>query len=209
MRNLFLTAVALLVLVPTSWAQDKDKDNKNNASDTNTMTIRGTVAGVTVEGETAIDLRNNTAMTVEGAFLTVVGSPSKNRNESGDRAAESKSGSERVRDNIYLIWLTPRTKISERNMDAGKSDANAKKDVGFDQLEVGDCVEIQFTRREESGSNSVSPKTEQMRKRHGRHRTYSGYATAITVIPKTQADKDRERENSSSSTDKSNTDKSK
>jgi hypothetical protein len=209
MRNLFLAAVASLVLVPASWAQDKDKDNnKNNASDT--MTIRGTVAGVTVEGETAIDLRNNSAMTVEGAFLTVVGSPSKNRDESGNRATEGKSGSERVRDNIYLIWLTPRTKISERNMDAGKTDANAKKDVGFDQLEVGECVEIQFTRREESGANTVSPKTEQMRKRHGRHRTYSGYATAITIIPKTQADKDREREREKDrENNPSNTDKSK
>jgi hypothetical protein len=200
MRNLFLTAVASLVLVPASWAQDKDA--KSNVSDA--MTVRGTVAGITIEGETAIDLRTNTAMTVERAFLTIVGSPT--------RKDDSKSGSDRARDNVYLVWLTPRTKVCERTMDTAKLDATDKdatdknkKEVALDQLEVGDRVEIEFNRGEESGANAVSPKTEQMRRRHGRHRTFSGYATSLTIIPQTQADKDREREreDNPSTTDKS------
>jgi hypothetical protein len=180
------------------------------------MKVRGVVAGITIVGETAIDLKNDTAMVVEASFLTVVGSPmrDKDKGEGAARAADASGasgGSERPRHNVYTIWMTPRTKISQRNAEAAKSDTSKSdsntKEMSFDQLEVGDLVEIEFNPQEESGATAVSPKTEQMRKTHGRHRTFSGYATAVTILPRKDWDRDRDDNASSTTKDASTTEK--
>jgi hypothetical protein len=211
MRNMFATALAALVLVPASWAGNYQDTKRSNPSDT--MKVRGVVAGITIAGETAIDLRNDTAMVVEASFLTVVGSPvrDKDKGEGAARAADASGGSERPRHNVYTIWMTPRTKVSQRNAeaaraDAAKPDSNAR-DATFDQLEVGDLVEIEFNPQEESGATAVSPKTEQMRKTHGRHRTFSGYATAVTILPRKDWDRDRDDNASGTTKDASSTEK--
>jgi hypothetical protein len=215
MRNVIATALAALILVPASWAGGYQDSKRGNASDT--MKVRGVVAGITVTGETAIDLKTDTAMIVEASFLTVVGSPvdDKDKGDSSTRTADASSGSERPRHNVYTIWMTPRTKISQRNAEAAKSDSSKSdsntKDMSFDQLEVGEIVEIEFNPQDESAANAVSPKTQQMRRTHGRHRTFSGYATSVTILPRKDwgRDRDRDEEKSSTTKDTSSTDNSK
>jgi hypothetical protein len=185
-----------------------------NQSTSESETIRGIVAGITSEGEVTFDYRSNRAIMAEAAFLTVVGSPVKSEMGNSSRRANAndneKSGaSGRKRHNVYMVWLTPKTKICEAGAEHGKSSQNQnqsqrqsqaeKKEVTLDQLEVGDHVEIQFNRREESGANSVAHQTEQMRQKHGRHRTFVVNASSITILPSRDEDRSGSKTEGSSS----------
>jgi len=200
------TMVLTLTLSPYSRAQqEKQRAAEGDQNPTagqkdqvssQTETIRGVIAGVTAEGEVMFDYRNNRAVATEATFLTVVGSPSKahadeaNRPVNAAAATEDRGSSNRKRHNVYIVWLTPKTKICEAAARAEKpatpgetQNAEQKREVALDNLEVGDHVEIQFALRDDSGSTSTAHQTEQMRRKHGRHRTHVGYATAVTILP--------------------------
>jgi hypothetical protein len=158
------------------------------------QTIRGVIAGVTAEGEAMFDYRTNRAVAAEAAFLTVVGSPVKTEGSETARtatgSAEERGASNRKRHNVYFVWLTPRTKIcegtgkGEKTAAAGETERSGqKREIMLDNLEVGDHVEIQFTKSDDSGSTGNAHQTEQMRRKHGRHRTHVGFASEITVLP--------------------------
>jgi hypothetical protein len=176
-----------------------DKSNDKNAS--KTETIRGVIAGVTVEGETAIDFASHRAETVAASFLTVVGSPARDMANAADRNRNdndknSNQSGERRRHNVYVIWLTPQTlyrdatnatnlnKSATRNDNADKNtgaNASTQGDVTtMDKIEVGDHVEVTFDRREYSRSNGGA--NDARANRHGRHRTYFGNATSVTIL---------------------------
>jgi hypothetical protein len=161
-----------------------------------TETIRGVIAGVTAEGEVMLNYQNNRAVAAEATFLTVVGSPKKAdaaeaiRPAAAARATEERGSANRKRHNVYIVWLTPKTKICDAAMQPEKSttqgqaqNAEQKREVALDKLEVGDHVEIQFALRDDSGSTSSAHQTEHMRRKHGRHRTHVGFATAVTILP--------------------------
>ena len=109
------------------------------------------------------DYRTNRAVAAEAAFLTVVGSPTKadgaKRPERPPRANEERGSTNRKRHNVYYVWLTPRTKICESNCasrevatpQAEAQRSEQKREVAFDNLEVGDHVEIQFARERRFG----------------------------------------------------------
>ncbi len=215
-----LTMSLALVFCPLAWAQqptgraagggvqnpaaavgqnDGAQQNRNQAT-AGAETIRGVIAGITAEGEVLLDYRTNAAARAEGAFLTIVGSPNNQEASNNDRRnsgsqAEQHASAGRRRHNIYIAWLTPRTKIFEATEQPGKSDQNERqsgsqtqsagerKEVTFDRLEVGDRVEIQFSPQEESGANKNVHQNQQMRQTHGRDRTFVGYATSIMVLP--------------------------
>jgi hypothetical protein len=167
-------------------------DNRSQASSA-TQTIRGVIAGITAEGEVMFDYRNNKAIEAEATFLTVVGSPAKTEGSDATRSAtsnEERGAGNRRRHNVYYVWLTPRTKIcentaqNEKAPDRGETQrSEQKRELALDKLEVGDHVEIQFTRNDDSSSTGSAHQTEQMRKKHGRHRTHVGFATEVTVLP--------------------------
>jgi len=170
-------------------AAAQDRNQKSSAAET----IRGVVAAITAEGEAMFDYRSNRAVAAEAAFLTVVGSPMKSDGDAKDRARatenERQGASAKKRHNVYIVWLTPRTKIlassagSEKSSQTQGQNQAQKREVAFDQLEVGDHVEIQFARHDESGASNSAHQTEQMRGKHGRHRTFVGDATLITIVP--------------------------
>jgi hypothetical protein len=221
----FTIALALL-LSPLCWAQEGTRrpggqqaqnptagagQNQSAAQDRNQApsgleTIRGVIAAIAAEGEIMLDYRTNTAVRMDGAYLTIVGSPVKpdavNRDRQTSGAESDKAGaSGNRRHNVYIAWSSPRTKIFESTADSARSDQNQRqsegggqkpyqtKQVSFDQLQVGDHVEIQFSPIEESGANNNMHLNQQMRQKHGRHRTFVGYATSITVRPATDHNK--------------------
>jgi hypothetical protein len=105
-------------------------------------------------------------------------------------SGEERGASNRRRHNVYYVWLTPRTKICEATAEGEKPAGGAegqrseqKKEAMLDNLEIGDRVEIQFTKNDDSGSTGSAHQTEQMRKKHGRHRTHVGFATEVTILP--------------------------
>lgn len=170
---------------------------------------------MTAEGEVYFNHQTNTAVKTEGAFLTVVASPTsmdKNRegsqerrraagNAGGENATANNQAGARTgeqgtqhhhgdhrRHNVYIVWLTPKTKVCtaqaggvKSNDGSTKSEAE-KKEMAFDQLEVGDHVEIAFTPFEDSDAHKHVHQSQHMQSKHGRHRTHIGYATAITIL---------------------------
>jgi hypothetical protein len=105
-------------------------------------------------------------------------------------AASGFNSKERRRHNVYYVWLSPRTKICEDFTDHSKTTANTdrdassqKKEVSADNLEVGDHVEIQFVRDANWSASHPAHQTDQMSRKHGRHRAYYGQATAVTICP--------------------------
>ncbi len=192
MRGMLLTlAATLLMASPTTRAGDDKDGSKGDAS--KAFKIHGIVAGVTVEGETVIDPKNNTAVTAEDAFLTVVGRPAEDMTKGHEEASKGDAKSaygEHNRHNVYMIWLSPKTKVCQKGMDSGKP--GETKECTLDKLEIGDRVEIEYRTREDSASNSQkdTAKAQEMRNKHGRHRTYHGYATAITIMPHPDMHKD-------------------
>jgi hypothetical protein len=200
------TMALAIGLSPNSWGQDgrtaagqknssrAEKQEQKQAS-IRAETIRGVVAGITAEGEVTFDYAHNRVVAAEGAFLTVVASPVKS--EKRDTARQDKARAEakpgepaRKRHDVYIVWLSPRTKLCECMEESGKSNATKnqgsnkteKKECSLEKLEVGDHVEIQFQPREESSENHVAHQTERMREKHGRHRTHVGSASEVTII---------------------------
>jgi hypothetical protein len=186
------TAAALvlgLALVPAVRAGDDTKKGDSKESSSDMMTIHGIISGVTVEGETIVDPKAKRAVEVDAAFLTVVGMPAhhhasdKAKDEKGNVHASGDSSAHRGhhRANVYMVWLSPKTKVCSCCDDSGKE--TAKKECGMDKLEIGDHVEITFSRRDESVGRSGSPVSDSMKTRHGRHRIYSVNAQEITILP--------------------------
>jgi hypothetical protein len=174
-------------------AQNPTAGQDKNQASVATETIRGVIAGITAEGEAMFDYRNNRAVAAEGAFMTIVGSPKKADGEATRAAAagaEERGSANRKRHNVYYVWMTPKTKICESsaqpeklNAQAGAQRSDQKREVAFDNLEVGDHVEIQFALRDDTTSTGSAHQTEQMRRKHGRHRSFVGYATEVTILP--------------------------
>jgi hypothetical protein len=192
---------------PTARSErDNNATTNRNQATSGVETIRGVISGVTTEGELVLDFRTNAAARTEGAFLTVVGSPMKSEAGTSDRQAsgaesEQQHGwSGKKRHNIYIAWLSPRAKVFEAIDRPGQSDRDQRssntqgqgtgerKEITFDQLQVGDHVEIQFSPQEESGANNVH-QNQQMRRTHGRDRTFVGYAMSIVVRPAMEQEK--------------------
>ena len=108
-------------------------------------------------------------------------------------------------DNIYIVWLTPKTKVCKCTVDTGgvqkaltaASSRSEKKECSPADLEVGEQVELQFVPRTETDENQVGHQTHKMRQTHGRDRTYVGYAAEVTILePKDAAQSgDKERSN--------------
>jgi len=165
MRLVATFALALGLAAGLSARAD-DKESKSGASAT--QTIRGTVAGVTLEGEVAIDYKTNRAVESDMTMLTIVGSPV--RSESNAQGEKPHR-----RHNVYVIWLAQGTKVKDAS---GRPPADKGSQAEpWTAIELGDHVEVDFTPREVS-FHANSPD----RKKHGRHRTYFGDAKSMTIL---------------------------
>jgi len=190
------TVVALASwLASSSWSQAQQGGEKEKEP----ITIQGVVAEITAEGEVIFDYAHNKAVEAEAAFLTVVGAPKTSQSGGGERATKvssDKSGqTDGKHDNIYIVWLTPKTKVCKCTVDnsgvqrasTSSSPRSEKKECSLDNLEVGEMVEIQFIPRSENNERQVGHQTEKMRQTHGRDRTYVGYAAEVTILEPTSS----------------------
>lgn len=178
---MFVAWGLVLALVAGASAQDakKDQGGKGDQKSTATRTVRGVIAGVTVEGELAVDYRNRRAVEADMTILTVVGSP---RNEEGDQGQDDQHKAGHHRHNLYVLVLSPRTQVRDAR-DGGKDDNG--KAASLDAIELGDRVEVKYTAREEDQSGDADQARKQ---KHGRHRTYFGDAVSITLLPQAHHD---------------------
>jgi hypothetical protein len=174
--------VGIVLLTSAVTAQDFQKGQRKQGQNQDrtqqsTQTIRGMVAAVTAEGELAIDYRTKQAVLVQAAYLTIVGSPVPGSRPRNAAQEQDEAG----RDNVYVAWLSPRTKLYKVAGDSDKS--GQKKEVSPDEIEVGDYVEVKLNIRDATDVSPGSNQTEQMRKSHGRDRIYVGDAMEVTILP--------------------------
>jgi hypothetical protein len=187
-----LASAALGVAVAFAIAARAEDTNKGNRAEGTSShgewTVRGMVAGVTTAGETVVNYESGRAEAAEAAFLTIIGSPDRGRRDRDrdadggrDRAnkAEGKSNEGRAmrnRDNVYVLAVTPSTKVREATGGSREAIESAAA-ASFDKLELGDHVLATF-KRADSGQ---PPKAGDMK--HGRHRIYRGELVSLTILP--------------------------
>lgn len=182
----------VLALCAHAPAQDsnKDRDNKGKANADQAQTIRGVIAGVTVEGELSVDYRNRRAVETEMTLLTIVGSPRHDDAQNDAKAGDNREGRRHNR-NVYILAVSPRTKVRDASRENAK-DRNEEKGQpsSIDALEIGDRVEAKFTPREDDKSSSGADANRRVK--HGRHRIFAGEAISLTIL----AEPNREGESS-------------
>jgi hypothetical protein len=211
LRNCILPMTLGLFLSPVAWAGDDDKTATNKKGEE--LTIRGIVSEVTLVGETDIDFKTGKAVEAEEVLLTIVGHPWSQEAMEREKAREhASSDKDKDRDvkrtsndqaspgmrhhhrmNIYVIAVSPKTKICEC-LSTGKTDSASVKEekCGLDKLEVGDRVEVTF-----ASNSTEKATTNAATQKHGRHRTYFGIANDIKIL-----DEPMEAEHSASKSEK-------
>lgn len=225
-------ATCLSASAQENRTQNRNANDRNQSNQGDTKVIHGVIAGVTVAGETAIDSRTNRAVMVESTYLTIVGSEANQgrqrdrdeadrKNDQDDRnardAGDRQASSDRHRHNVYMVWMTPRTEVrmannarrgdgerdgqnnDQRNQNTNAAASANASPVSIETLELGDRVEVRFNAR-----NTASENQNSANRRHGRHRTYYGDATTITILAEpgqndrnrdSNRDRDRDRNN--------------
>lgn len=224
MRNLLMgLACAAMVMGSQVFAQNAAKEQTGQAKNQKgqQQTVRGTVVGVTSVGEAMIDPQTNTAVVVEKDYLTVLGSamgqgqrgqrdrtrgnqPDFNRTErkpsadiQGDAQDNQADASDQQRQNLYLVAITPQTKVHKqmgrRGVDEqpGQEQAQDQQQSrqNFEQLEIGDRVMVRFSSTEQLQAKTQDGKErtagfrgDPKSQKHGRHRIVVGEASEIAIM---------------------------
>jgi hypothetical protein len=198
-----------LAVCSGAWAQqDGNNRGKGDPPSGGKQTIRGVVAGITLIGETVINFETKQAEAARASYLTILGSPSngdQNHNNGNNNNANVRRGE---RDNVYIVAITPNTQV---RMASESGQANKNNQEAFENLEVGDQVEVAFT-----PSDLDRNRRQASDHRHGRDRTFHGDAVSIKILSMPgqdqsndrdrdkdkDRDRDRDRSSSSSSSDK-------
>ncbi len=227
MRTMHAAAVALafgsgLLLAPSVWAQQKEGQETprlENPAKGQAQTIHGTVAGVTVEGETIVNYGTDRGVVAQATFMTILGWPgSFEHGQSGDQHRNDSKAHEGQDEqgrwphaNIYFVAVTPQTKVcleSEKEGQPNKEEGNkdearshAKSREAFEKLELGDQVCVKYTPviSTESGQQQAQNKPPV---RHGMHRVYRGIASEITILDQEHRDQGAKEQGKESSREK-------
>jgi len=195
-----------------AWAQDNKAANANQNQDKDrgeTITVRGAVAEGTAEGGLAIDYQTKRAVMVEATYLTIVETPREGQGDASRRGDadrkdkdndnnkdQANDNDDTSRRNVYIVSLSPRTKVYEASGDSGKADR--KKEASLDRIDVGEVVEVEMTRRAETAANAGANQTGPERRKHGRYRVVFGDANAITILSSDTDDKSSSRKRDAS-----------
>lgn len=215
-RLALVVSMTLGIAMCTSARAQNVRQGGENRNVGNQQTIRGVIAGVTAIGETEFNPRTNRLEGVEASSLEIVGSPigegehhdrvaENSRNQTGDNKNESEHNGTRHRDNMYVIWLTPQTRLTlasehDGRHEASKREQNAAQPITFEDLQLGDRVEVTFDQNQVANArgartNANSPANQ----KHGRNRVYYGDAVSIKVLPARSHHEERSSEHERSS----------
>lgn len=238
MRHLLMgLACAAMVMGSQAFAQNtaKEKTKQDRTAKRQQtqnqkgqqQTVRGTVVGVTSVGEALVDPQTNSAVMVEKDYLTVLGNAAGQRGQGnrtrdnadrGNQAENNQADNDQQRQNLYLIAITPQTKVhkqmgrraADRDATDKAQDQNEQQSrQNFEQLEIGDRVMVRFSSTErlhaKSDSKEGKERTTGFRgnpstQKHGRDRIFVGEASEIAIMstPGNQRGQNRERQNNRS-----------
>ena len=170
---------------------DKDKDKMSGKM----VTVHGVISAFTVVGETDLDRSTGKLTTAQATLVTVIGHPWMHEGEYKEQSAstEKTEGKEHAehhhrRMNLYVAAMTPKTKVNEV-LGSGKVVALDDKDAKYDDLEIGDRVELTINIKEmnkdsdKSDSKQDGDAKKVTMSKHGRHRTFLGSAVEVKLMP--------------------------
>jgi len=169
-----VSALALtVVMCPSSSAQ---QDKERSAGDqklaaTMSETIHGIVAGVTAEGEVYFNPQDEYGGEVGGRVsddrrLAATFTSRRQTSTGPTRPTNEKhDGNRWRRHNVYMVWMTPKTKVCCENGEGSDRSQGNKSEVTLDKLEVGDHVEgAVYSVRRLSGRPERAPEPANARK---------------------------------------------
>jgi len=196
LRDCLLPIALGFALTPAAARADDTKpDGKEEM-----QTIHGVISDFTEIGEADVDETNGKVTTASATLVTVIGHPHHHHDAAhqGPEAAKANDGDKgsqaqhpRHRLNLYVVALSSKTKIAQV-MASGKEVAADDKSAEFDDLEVGDRVELVFAKKDLDKAKKVEAKVgddqakgdpKKADQKHGRHRTYFGEAVSIKLLP--------------------------
>ena len=194
-KSLLPVALCLTILGNVRAADDDkkvDKDKDQDKMTEKTVTVRGVISAFTVVGETDLDRETGKLTTAQATLVTVIGHPwmregdhkeyaaseEKEKNEGGKHAMHHHH-----RMNLYVAAITPKTMVNEV-MASGKTVALDAKEAKYDDLEIGDRVELTIMVKDtnKDKGKSDADDTKSMKGNHGRHRTFMGAAQEIKLM---------------------------
>lgn len=224
-----MSLTLFLAMALNTSGQDADKTTKDDQASAQGQTIRGTVAGVTVVGETMVDYKTNRAAIAQTSYLTILGSPghgdahhgvqganpqksSESRKDSSAEAKDNESGkgsqgdvgsAQRRRANVYLVAIMPQTKVCRDVVYGGDSSGEkspASRDDPRQSQATFESLEL-GDRVEITFMNEGASSPKSIDSKHGRNRTFRGVATSITILLPEEEGDHRHASNSSSRQD--------
>ena len=196
-----LLPVALCLTIVASVRADDDKkgdgDKDKDKMSGKMVTVHGVISAFTVVGETDLDRSTGKLTTASATLVTVIGHPWMHEGEYKENSAatEKSDGKEHAshhhrRMNLYVAAMTPKTKVNEV-MASGKVVALDDKDAKYDDLEIGDRVELTINVKDmdnnkdehKSDAKSDGDAKKVTMSKHGRHRTFLGSAVEVKLMP--------------------------
>ena len=195
-KSLLPVTLCLTILGNVRAADDDkkaDKDQDQDKMTAKTVTVRGVISAFTVVGETDLDRETGKLTTAQATLVTVIGHPWMHEGDHKEYAAteakEKSEGSEHAehhhhRMNLYVAAMTPKTMVNEV-MASGKTVALDAKDAKYDDLEIGDRVELTLMvpdMDKDQGKDKDKDDDKSTKSNHGRHRTYMGAAKEIKLM---------------------------
>lgn len=186
LRNPLLTLALGLALIPTARAGDDDKNASGKKS--GEKTVQGVVSEVTVLGETDIDYSTGRAISATATYLTVLGRPMMKeegkgegeKDEKASKSSDNKTSGQKKRMNVYVLAISPKTKVCECMASEKEGSASQEKECDFDKLEIGDTVEVCY--EPEMNKSEAKNASARNNRKHGRHRIYFGSAKDIKIM---------------------------
>jgi len=205
LHGFLLPTALILALAPVARAGDDKATSDKKPGD---QTIRGVVSEVTLFGETDVDYKTRKAVTAEATYLTIIGHPwnSEAARKEGVQASSDKDKDKDVkrtsgeaskpgdrprhRMNVYVLAVSPKTKVCECKESGKEGSASAKEEAcDLDKLEIGDRVEVCFEPKMMKGSEEKGNEANASQK-HGRHRVFFGVAKDIKIQVETMEGKE-------------------
>jgi len=138
------------------------------------------------------------------------------RDQAGRGRSDEMSANRRT---VYHIAVGPETQVRNRISQGGRGQgsgdqredqAREQSRSAFEQLQLGDRVEVEFRRlnaRGPSGTGGEGQRGSANQNRHGRHRIVRGVARTITILSAPDRDGDRDRSENRNDGDSSSRDK--
>jgi len=131
--------------------------------------------------QTANNAEKSPGNAEKGANNANVAEKSAGNTSNSEKGASGSGDRQRRRMNIYVVAVSPKTKVCEISGSGKDGSAGKEEACELEKLEIGDHVEVTFTPKSMPGVSEEKGVTQASSMKHGRHRTYFGIANSVKI----------------------------